>query len=191
MYVSLPILLLVGAAVVLWLRNPIQRAQRVSGVGWIREVNVLGFFFNVESLSNRYNKLDHEEAALRRKLKKVVKDKEDERKALDLRVKNLNAEYKAHLRDWSGKRNWKYWFSIVPIPSFAFVEELEKGVVKPAPSTKSCYSLAELPASITKDFVPGTNTIMYVPRPKPPQQNKGKGNNNQQQSNNQQKSNNQ
>lgn len=185
MYVSLSLFLVVVAAVIFWLKNPVQRPTETKGFGWIREVNLLGFFFAVENMSARYNRLCHKEKELKDKLKQVVKDKEDEKKALDLRVKYLQDSWKSFLREWVGKRNWRYWYRRVTRPSFDFMPELTGDKPKAPEKTRTVFSIRDIPPSLRANMDPKTHAMVFVPKPRPPNQGKQKnGNQNNQQQNN-------
>lgn len=184
MFVSLLLLVLVAAAVFVWLASPVERVQYTKTVGWIKETLVLGFWINTGNLSDGLNRLKHKEQSHVKGLAKVRKQIEDEEKHLKSRVEAINEGYRSHLQRWNGKRYWKYLLRKVPIPSIQFVKELESEA-KPKPKTReSWYSLQDLPAHLKPKHGSGIATITFQARPEQKQNQRKKGGNNQNQQNN-------
>lgn len=143
MEIMLAILTVVLLAIIPWMVWPVYRTVETQQVGHVLEKLVLGFWIPVRNLSDRKNQLDHEKDKLSKKLKRVIKDLEDEEKHLKSRVQLVNKEYANHLYDWAGKRHWKYLGGKCRFPTFAFVKEQAKEEHKSKKKGRATYFTLE------------------------------------------------
>mgnify|MGYP003142886195 FL=1 len=194
MYEMLALLSMIGLAVIPWFVWPVHRVLYTENVGYMYERLILGFFFPVSNLSNRKNYLERKQRKLQAELKKLGKELDDENKHLTNKVKLVDQDYRNHLVDHGGTRDWRYWFRKVGIPSIKVIKQVEgerKELKRKRTVTYFTLEEAPLPPGFRLDKDAGrlTKDFIFHDNSRNQQQNqnqqKKKGNNQQQQNNQQ------
>lgn len=180
-------IILAAALVTPWVVWPISRAVPLQGIGWRYERLWFGLWVPGRLMSSRRNRLEHELAAAKAKVKRLAKQLEDEERRLEKETTVINERYGTFLMDHAGKRHWTHLYLMVPVPSKSFLTPLQKLNKKAKSGRESTYTLDEVRDKVAEIYEGMPSKLWGYRDPRNKQQdNNGNQNNQRKKGNNQQ-----